>query len=629
MLLSRFWYVFLAVTAGAAAGAALLSQGIINARTQDAVVDQLFRDRVELDLIMKIEARARLDRIGFISFDPKLGSSLKSAGGVTDEKQLAKISSEIKDALRAEVARVLEAGGSETKGGDLAPEIVIAVDSLGRILGQLGSLEANPPGHSLATYPFVERALRGYVRDDVVVYDRRVYRVAARPVIHGGEYVGAIVHGYKFDNAFVERMSQGLGGASVAFFYGTATLASFTPANAPALAELAAPLGEAFKDAHFRKGERSAPMPLQSGGRALYSLIVGGAALSDVGYVIGRPMQLVASPLDLFEQASKQDIQALPLPLLGAAVVLLALLGLLFVYLERDRPFGLLLRKMDEVSQGQRDRLIVTEWRGKYRKLADGINHAIDRSVEKAAEMAPSTKKKANLDEILGPSPTRNVEPYFGFADNPAPAAAPPASRPKPLAAAAAPPVAAAAAPAPPLQVMPIAAAAPVALPLAPAVPLAPAAVAHGPGGGAAPRGQNVSPKAGAVAPLTAPKPAAATAVQVPKTMPKLAAVPAPQPANQVVAAAPAPAATPSNDPTSAAADGFDEATHFREVYAEYLTLRRECGENSDGLSYDKFENTLVKTRDQVLQKHPARGVRFTVYVKEGKAALKAAPLKK
>jgi hypothetical protein len=96
-----------------------------------------------------------------------------------------------------------------------------------------------------------------------------------------------------------------------------------------------------------------------------------------------------------------------------------------------------------------------------------------------------------------------------------------------------------------------------------------------------------------------------------------------------VASAAPAPVPAPAPVLASTpAADGFDEATHFREVYAEYLTLRRECGENSDGLSYDKFENTLVKTRDQVLSKHPAKGVRFTVYKKEGKAALKAAPIK-
>ena len=31
----------------------------------------------------------------------------------------------------------------------------------------------------------VKRALQGYLRDDVWVYDRRVYRVAARPVMAG------------------------------------------------------------------------------------------------------------------------------------------------------------------------------------------------------------------------------------------------------------------------------------------------------------------------------------------------------------------------------------------------------------------------------------------------------------
>jgi len=420
------------------------------------------------------------------------------------------------------------------------------------------------------------------------------------------------VHGYKFDNGFVERVSQGLGGASVAFFYGTTTLASFTPQGAPVLAELAAPLPDALREDHFRKGERTPPMPLKSGGRAVYSLLVGGAALADVGYVIARPMQLVASPLELFQNASQQDVQALPLPLLGGGVALFALLGLLFVYLERDRPYRALLGKIQEVSKGERDRLIVTEWRGAYRKLADAVNQAIDKQVEKAAEMAPSAKKKANLDEILGPTPASTAGPYFGFADN-APAKPKPAAPVMPAAVVQAVP---APAPAP----VPVAQPAPVAV--APQAPQPPPKPAPAPPPAAAVPAPAPAPKAApaVVTPISAAKPAA----PVPKVMPKLGGVPAPAPANTVVAA-PEPAPVRASVP---AADGFDEATHFREVYAEYLTLRRECGENSDGLSYDKFENTLVKTRDQVLSKHPAKGVRFTVYKKEGKAALKAAPLK-
>ena len=86
---------------------------------------------------------------------------------------------------------------------------------------QLGPLEANPPGAGLGTFPLVKRALQGYVRDDVWVYDRRVYRVAARPVMAGSEYAGAIVHGYRLEKALPEKLSTYLGGATIAFFNGS------------------------------------------------------------------------------------------------------------------------------------------------------------------------------------------------------------------------------------------------------------------------------------------------------------------------------------------------------------------------------------------------------------------------
>lgn len=453
MLLSRFWYIFLAVATAGAVGAALLAQGVINRQAIEHSADDLARDRTELDAVLRLEARARLDRIAFITVDSKLGALLKQAAGVSDAKQLAHINSETKDALRSHVARVLEASQSDASKEDLKPDIAIAVDISGRIIAQLGSLESNPPGSSLATYPFIERALHGYVRDDVIVYDRRVYRIAARPVLSGGEYVGAIAHGYKFDNAFVERVSQGLGGASIVFFYGKTVLASSTPAGAPVLAEVAAMLPDALTDAKFKRGERTDPKTLQSGGRSVYSLMVGSAALSDVGYALARPLQLISSPAAFFEGASKEDVQALPLPLLCAGAALLAILGLTFIYFERDRPYRLLRNKLAQLAAGERERLIVTEWRGAYRKLADAINQVIDKAVEKAAEMAPSNKKRANLDEILGPTPVSNVEPYFGFADaqqaksgarvEPAPKVAPRANVQAPLAAAAPAPLAA------------------------------------------------------------------------------------------------------------------------------------------------------------------------------------------
>lgn len=72
---------------------------------------------------------------------------------------------------------------------------------------------------------------------------------------------------------------------------------------------------------------------------------------------------------------------------------------------------------------------------------------------------------------------------------------------------------------------------------------------------------------------------------------------------------------------------GAEEA-HFQEVYREFVSTRERCGEPADGLTYDKFVVKLKKNRDQLVEKYGAKSVRFQVYVKDGKAALKATPIK-
>ena len=77
-----------------------------------------------------------------------------------------------------------------------------------------------------------------------------------------------------------------------------------------------------------------------------------------------------------------------------------------------------------------------------------------------------------------------------------------------------------------------------------------------------------------------------------------------------------------------APAPSEDEA-HYREVFAQYVEVRKECGESTAELSYEKFVVTLRKNRDQIMQARPdTKDVRFSVYVKAGKAALKATPAK-
>jgi hypothetical protein len=69
------------------------------------------------------------------------------------------------------------------------------------------------------------------------------------------------------------------------------------------------------------------------------------------------------------------------------------------------------------------------------------------------------------------------------------------------------------------------------------------------------------------------------------------------------------------------------EEEHFRAVFDEFVTVRRRCGEPADGLTFEKFQSRLQKNRDQLMEKFACKTVRFQVYVKDGKAAVKALPV--
>jgi hypothetical protein len=565
-MLARFWYLVLAVTATAGLGAALLAQGVINARSDAALEDGLRRDRMEMEALLRLEARARLDRIAFITVDGKVGGILRRADGVADDAKLREMNTELKEALRGHVARMAEAApGPETaeeKRRTVEPNIALALDADGRIIAQLGPLEANPPGAGLGTFPLVRRALQGYVRDDVWVYDRRVYRMAARPVMAGVDYAGAIVHGYAYDDEFVRKLSEKLGGTTLAFFHGTTLLAGHSPTDvqgAPQTAELAAMLPTVLKDAKFLAGERTDTITLQSGGHTVFAPIVGSAAQAGVGYAIARPRTLLASPDQVFKQASTDDVRKLPYPMLGGGALVLAVLGMFFLWVERDRHVTSLAKRTGEIASGERDRLVIGDWRGAFRALADQINRAIDKECERAAKGgAAARKKKAGLDEILGAEGTSGgASPFFGFAGG------------------------------------------------SPSEP------------GSAPGSSPNLPRA--------PSPAAPPAPAAPQSSPRI------RPPTPPGAPPPVPSGGPSGAPAEHAGNGaaFDEDAHWHEVYEQYVATRQECGEAVESMTFEKFEVTLKKTRDQILAKPDVAAVRFSVYVKEGKAALRAQPVKK
>jgi hypothetical protein len=74
--------------------------------------------------------------------------------------------------------------------------------------------------------------------------------------------------------------------------------------------------------------------------------------------------------------------------------------------------------------------------------------------------------------------------------------------------------------------------------------------------------------------------------------------------------------------------DAADEEIHFKHVFDDFVATKRECGESVAGLTLDKFAVKLRGNKTALMSKHQCRTVRFAVYVKDGKAALKATPVR-
>ena len=70
-----------------------------------------------------------------------------------------------------------------------------------------------------------------------------------------------------------------------------------------------------------------------------------------------------------------------------------------------------------------------------------------------------------------------------------------------------------------------------------------------------------------------------------------------------------------------------DEA-EWPTVYEDFVKTKKQCNEPTEGLTFEKFRQTLRKNRDALVTRHNCKRVKFTVYVKDGRASLKATPIK-
>jgi hypothetical protein len=125
------------------------------------------------------------------------------------------------------------------------------------------------------------------------------------------------------------------------------------------------------------------------------------------------------------------------------------------------------------------------------------------------------------------------------------------------------------------------------------------------------------------------PMTAGAAAVAFPPTLPD--ADPARSPMPPVVAAmdntlmGQGPAGAPVHD----ASPGMgDLEPDWMQVYHDFVRVKQECGEAVEGFTFERFTATLRKNRDTLMREHGVQRVHFSAYVKQGRAALKAKPVR-
>jgi hypothetical protein len=572
MLLSRFWYVVLSLLLGAAAFVLFLAGSMYNRSSARTLGERLSADSQVVSWYLKNDARERSSQLVKFALNRDIAKCL-------DES--SKSEAQVPEKCRDKVADALR-DVNEQIDKEFAFDAVFAVDQHGRVVAHLGYEQASGmEDFELGGYPVVADALHGYIRDDTLVLDR-LYRVAARPVEFnlGQLPAGAIVGARIIDDRFARELSSRTG-AAVAFFTKGQRVASGAPEgfDRSQLDQIAGDMGQLESDQEYQDKGRSKLRMLDANLGIQYTRLPGEAYALGAGFAVGRKTEHVSEPLDFFREADDKDKEDVNLVVVLAITLGAVALGLFFSYLEHSRPLAVFRREAIRLARGQVNQLLPSRFRGVYRKIASDLNDGIDEVAAKGG----IPRGAANLKQVLGDLPKEPQMSAFSFPGEAA-RAGPESARTAPVHAAAATPPAAPAAPVPP-----------------PVLPMPPSS----------------GPRSAKPLPKPPPTPAATK---------RLGADAHPSPPAAPVAPSP-PVAHAASSPQAADPEAV-RLQEWRKVYEDFVATKQQCGESIEGFSYEKFEKTLKKNQTAIMKRHGAKRVKFAVYVKEGRAALKASPIR-
>jgi Double sensory domain of two-component sensor kinase len=594
---SKIWFFVIALVAAVALTIALVLPRPAQRTLIRGEANRLQTACGVIHILLADDARNRVELAGAFARSPEIMNALDAASGVD----------RIED---ARMKQVRDVGDTVMKSiqGNRKPDFAMLIDKRGRVVARV-RLDDGDFGDVAAGRPLIDDALAGYLRDDLWAQNGTMYFVSAAPVVKQGAYVGAVVLGHQVTNQLAEKLVKSLdvdmgfhlGADGVA---GSKTIAFDHTAMQAAIAKLGDDLAS---DCQVVR-----PMDVHAGAddyTALVARLPGEAAAKHAFYsvLIKRPAGL--GFLATLKAANENDLSfgKFPWILVGGAFLVVLGVGIGLMLLEADRPLRRLTTDAVRLAKGETERMSEDAHGGKFGSIARSVNIHID----KLGREAKSAKK--DLDQMLGPAP----EGSLGTIDLLATAL--PNVRPGGSAPAMAPPPSEFRFPGPD----PASASAPARKP-----PVRP---------GTPPPFRAVTTAAAAPPPPTPPpRPSQQLHATPPPTLSAPQRPSQPPPLDLFAQQAPLNLDDdlPIRGPTELDPPRVDPRVdlrvdpYFKQIFDQFVSIKQRCNESIAGLVYERFAEKLVKNREDLILKTGCREVRFTVYVKDGKAALKATPVK-
>src|SRR6266700_6185532 len=585
MFLTKIWFILIALAAGVAVTVALVAPRPAVQKLATLEGQRLDRSQYAAEQMLKVDAHKWIDRVSKLGRDAIISESLDSATRGAGE--ITVIHKTVLDRFHALIPD-LQSGGIGA---------LVAVDNKGRVVARAGENDKEY-GDYVGGAEMVADALRGYLSDDVWGMNGRLLRVAAAPVLSKSRdrIVGALYVGAETGEGFVERLKKNLDVDVALFLRGKLLASTAYQGLLGGLPEIIAQHGK-----EIAQVKRTPAIPFTAGNDQLLAVAApfpGQAGQQQAYYVLIAKQPENSDLAALLKQTSSNDLKWNNFPWipLAAGVFLAIIVGLFLQRLEAEGPLRRLRKDMQQLAHGDIFKVQDSQYGCHFGGLARDINAAIEHFTH--APSAPSEMAGKDMNAILGdtaggkafdlPPPgsafagSASGAPVFGAPTSSPKSGAFPAQHPPPPRSGAGTGSGAFGLPPPPSFVPP-----PPPPSFAPPPPFSAAAIS----------GAAVSSSSDPGTPWGT-LPAHALDTELASAM------------------------------ASGAAIDVDEETHYKTIFEDFVNTKRECGESIAGLTLDKFKDKLRGNRDALMSKHQCRTVRFAVYVKDGRAALKATPIR-